>query len=198
MMRFQSDGKCLNIIELIEFIIKLVHGDENLPNNKANQDLCKESLESYCPTDCFNIIVSYYTACAAVDEAIHQLFLYKALWCSKDGGDYCIVKGLKGMEEGKVSKYKLRVHCIAPEFFCPRDSCKKTINDAKSSLGCCCQNLFNIEGSPFRDIIPDIIVRFMECQIEVPKMCSSYPPAMTFVTILTLIMFILVAVLIDT
>lgn len=193
MMRFQSDGKCLNIIEMIEFMIKLVHGDENLVNSQQNRDLVKEGLESYCPTDCFNIITSYYTACAGVDEAVQQLFLYKGLWCSKDGGDYCFVKGLKGMEDVKVSNFKFRIYCLAPEFFCPRESCKKAINEAKSALGCCCQNLFNIEQSPFRDIIPDFIVRFMECQIEVPQMCGTSCLQMNMFLLL-LIMFLSVII----
>ena len=172
-MRFRSDSKCLNIIELIDYIDKLVHSDDKLVNNKANQDLLKKGLESYCPTDCMQIIISYYTACAGADEALHQLFLYKVFYCSKDGGDYCIVKGLQKMESGDVSKYKLKIYCVSPEMFCARDSCKTAINDAKSALGCCCQNLFNIEGSPFRDRIPDFVMRFMECKVELPKLCSS-------------------------
>ena len=184
-MRFQSDGKCLNIIELLDYITKLVLSEDNLVNNEGNQKILKEGLESYCDSDCIQIVNSYYAACASVDEAVHQLFLFKMLYCAKDGEDFCLVKGLEEMEKGTVNKYNLRIYCIAPEFFCPRESCKKAINDAKSALGCCCQNLFNIEGSPFRDLIPEFIVRFMECQIELPKMCGcgSLTASIVIVTI---------------
>ncbi|XP_019856847.1 PREDICTED: uncharacterized protein LOC109585285 [Amphimedon queenslandica] len=195
MMRFQSDGKCLNIIELLDFIVKLVHGDENLQNNEANRKILKEGLESYCDTDCIQIITSYYSACAGVEEAIHQLFLFKMLYCAKDGGDFCLVKGLDKMEKGEVSKYKLRIYCVAPEFFCPRESCKKAVNEAKTGLGCCCQNLFNIEGSPFRDLIPNFIVRFMECKIELPKMCGCGSLTGNLLTIMTSAMIGLIALM---
>lgn len=185
-MRFQSDGKCLNIIELIDFIMKLVHLEEDLVNNKGNQEILKNGLKEYCESDCLQIVASYYTACAAVEEAIHQIFLFKALYCSKDGGDFCLVKGLEKMELGDVSRFKLRIYCIAPQFSCPRETCKTTITKAKTALGCCCQNLFNIEGSPFRDLIPEFIIRFMECQIELPKMCGCSSLTTSFVAVVTM------------
>lgn len=172
-MRFQNDGNCLNIVELIQYITKLVHHEDYLINNAANRGILARGLQEYCESDCIQIISSYYTACSSVNEAIHQLFLYKALYCAKDKKDYCLVKGLEKMESGNVNKYKFRIYCVAPEFTCPRQTCKDTINEAKNALGCCCQNLFNIEGSPFRDLIPNFIMRFLECQIEVPKMCTG-------------------------
>ena len=118
-MRFQSDGKCLNIIELLDYITKLVLSEDNLVNNEGNQKILKEGLESYCDSDCIQIVSSYYAACASVDEAVHQLFLFKMLYCAKDGEDFCLVKGLEEMEKGIVNKYKLRIYCIAPRVFLP-------------------------------------------------------------------------------